>query len=162
MIFLPTDQLFLRKKELWSEWKGIVVHLPLKHVCKLAAGLRWRLRAQNGLQLPPSPTAGRKDRRPLLIGFVNDCGTAERWLQSDKTQWSLKTTQEFPKVMRMLLSTRTWSLAEGNAKATGKPRVCYGLVMHRLLCWGPIVLENASPALLSQTLHEDSNVLNIV
>lgn len=36
-----------------SEWKGIVACLPLEHVCKLAAGLRCHLRAQNGLQLPP-------------------------------------------------------------------------------------------------------------
>lgn len=130
----PQISYFWGKKELWSEWKGIVVRLPLEHVCKLAAGLRWCLRAQNGLQLPPSPTAGRKDWRPLLIGFVNDCGTAERWLQSDKTQCSLKFTEDFPKVMQMLLATRTWSLAEGNAKATGEPQVCYGLMMHWLLC----------------------------
>lgn len=44
---------FRGKKELWRAWKGIVACLPLEDVCKLAAGLRCHLRAQNGLQLPP-------------------------------------------------------------------------------------------------------------
>lgn len=110
----------------------------------------------------PQPTAGKKDWRPQLIGFVNDWGTAERWLQSDKTWWSLKSTKEFPKVMQMLLLTRTWSLAEGNASAIWDPWMRSSLVMHRLLCWGPTPLENVSPALLSQTLRKESNLPNLV
>lgn len=102
----------------------------------------------------PRPIAGKKNWRPKLIGFVTDWGTAERWLQSDKTGSSLK----FPKVMHMMLLTPGWR----NTKAIRDPWTCSGLMMHQLLSWGPTPLANVSPALLPRTLHTESSLLNFV
>lgn len=110
MVFLPTDQLFSRKKKRNCEVNG----RELWCVCPWSTSVSWLQDSGGVSELKmdfsslPQPTAGKKDRRPQLIGFVNDWGTAERWLQSDRTWWSLESTKEFPKVMQMLLLTQTW------------------------------------------------------
>lgn len=152
MVFLLTAQLFSRKKR-----NREVNGRALWHVCPWSMSASWLQDSGVISELKmdcsslPWPTAGKKGWRPQLIGFVNYWGTAERWMQSDKTQSSLKSTEEFLKVIQMLLLTKTWSLAEGKARAIGDPWTCVGLMMHQLLCWGPTLLENLSPALLSQT-----------
>lgn len=119
----------------------------LWHVCPWSTSVSWLQDSDGVANLKmdfsslPQPTAGKKDWRPQLIGFVNDWGTAKRWLQSDKTWSSLKSAEEFSKVMQKLLLTRTWSLAEENAEAIGDPWACSSLMMHQLLCWGPTPLE---------------------
>ena len=99
----------------------------LWHVCPWSTSVSWLQDSGGVSELKmdfsslPWSTARKKDWRPQLIGFVNDWGTAERWLQSDKTKSSLESAREFPKVMQMPLLPRTWRLAEGNTKAIGDP-----------------------------------------
>lgn len=72
----PQISCFQGKKELWSEWKGIVACLPLEHICKLAAGLRCSRRSQNGLQLPASAHSweeGLKATANWLCEWLRNC-----------------------------------------------------------------------------------------
>lgn len=104
---------FRGKRELWSEWKGIVTCLPLEHVCKLAAGLRCHLRAQNGLQLPPLAhrwEEGLKATANWLRELLGNCREVTAIRQDQikfKVHWRILKSDV------VLLLTQNWSLEEG-------------------------------------------------
>ena len=97
----------------------------LWHVCPWSMSVSWLQDSGVVSELKmdfsslPWPADGKKDWRPQLIGFVNYWGTAERWLQSDKTQSSLKSTEEFSSDADAAFNTKlksSWGGSQSNQR----------------------------------------------